>query len=50
MNGEGNYPNVNYSSGFLKLIHNIFQKFLDVNSNNYQIELKKIAGGNRLIF
>lgn len=41
MNGEGNYPNVNYSSGFLKLIHNIFQKFLDVNSNNYQIELKK---------
>ncbi|OAA89357.1 response regulator [Clostridium coskatii] len=41
MKGEGNYPNVNYSSGFLKLIHNIFQKFLDVNSNNYQIELKK---------
>ncbi|AGY75229.1 response regulator [Clostridium autoethanogenum] len=41
MKGEGNYPNVNYSSGFLKLIHNTFQKFLDVNSNNYQIELKK---------
>ncbi|AZV57859.1 response regulator [Clostridium sp. AWRP] len=41
MKGEGNYPNVNYSNGFLKLIHNTFQKFLDVNSNNYQIELKK---------
>ncbi|OAA91898.1 PAS domain-containing hybrid sensor histidine kinase/response regulator [Clostridium ljungdahlii] len=41
MNGEGNYPDVIYSDGFLKLIHNTFQKFLDVNSNNYQIELKK---------
>ncbi|WP_423243230.1 ATP-binding protein [Clostridium autoethanogenum] len=41
MKGEGNYPNGSHSNGFLKLIHNTFQKFLDVNSDNYQIELKK---------
>ncbi|MCY6356874.1 response regulator [Clostridium sp. ZS2-4] len=41
MSGEGNYTNVRYSNDCLKLINDTFQKFLDVDSINYQIELKK---------
>jgi PAS domain S-box-containing protein len=41
MSGEGNSTNIRYSNDCLKLINNTFQKFLDVDSINYQIELKK---------
>ncbi|WMJ82224.1 response regulator [Clostridium sp. MB40-C1] len=41
MSGEVNYSNIRYSNDCLKLINNTFQKFLDVDSVNYQIELKK---------
>lgn len=41
MSGEVNYSNIRYSNDCLKLINDTFQKFLDVDSFNYQIELKK---------
>jgi len=41
MSGEINYTNIRYSNDCLKLINDIFQKSLDVDSINYQIELKK---------
>ncbi|MCM1991206.1 response regulator [Oceanirhabdus seepicola] len=41
MSGEGNYINIRYSNDCLKLINDTFQRFLDVDSINYQSELKK---------
>ncbi|WBW95917.1 response regulator [Oceanirhabdus sp. W0125-5] len=41
MSGEGNYINIKYSNDCLKLINDTFQKFLIVDSINYQVELKK---------
>lgn len=36
--------NTSYSNDFLKLINNVFQKFIDIDSINYGIELKKSLG------
>ena len=41
MSDEDKYTNNRYSNDCLKLINNTFQKFLDVDSINYEIELKK---------
>ncbi|AOR24459.1 response regulator [Clostridium taeniosporum] len=41
MSSEGDYTNFKYSNDCLKLINNTFKKFLDVDSINYQIELKR---------
>ncbi|NMM65945.1 response regulator [Clostridium sp. P21] len=41
MSCEGNCINIKYSNDCLKLINNTFERLLDVNSINYQIELKK---------
>ncbi|WP_234121093.1 response regulator [Clostridium hydrogenum] len=41
MSGKGSYTNINYSNDCLKIINSTFQKFLDVHSVNYLIELEK---------
>ncbi|AGX43181.1 response regulator [Clostridium saccharobutylicum] len=41
MKGRENCTNDVYFNNCIKLIHNIFQKFLDVDSINYKIELEK---------
>ena len=41
MSYEDKYTNIRHSYDCLKLINYTFQKFLDVDSINYQIELKK---------
>ncbi|GAA0076771.1 hypothetical protein UT300005_11490 [Clostridium sp. CTA-5] len=40
MSSEDDYTNIRYSNECLKLINDIFKKVLDVNSVNYQSELK----------
>jgi PAS domain S-box-containing protein len=41
MSDGGNCANIRYSNNCLKVIHDTFQKFLNVNSADYEIELKK---------
>ncbi|WP_411682612.1 response regulator [Clostridium thailandense] len=41
MGSEDNCTNIKYSNDCLKLINNTFQKLLDLDSINYQIELEK---------
>lgn len=41
MSREGNYTNIIYSNDCLKLINSAFYKFLDIDSVNYNLELKK---------
>lgn len=41
MKGRENCTNDVYFNNCIKLIHNTFQKFLDVDSINYKVELKK---------
>lgn len=41
MSSEGNYTNITYSNDCLKLINSAFYKFLDIDSINYSLDLKK---------
>ncbi|OPJ57947.1 response regulator [Clostridium oryzae] len=41
MSSKDSYINISYSNDSLKLIYNTFQKFLDLDSTNYNKELKK---------
>jgi PAS domain S-box-containing protein len=50
MSDKVNYPNMGGASDCLKLINNIFQKFLDVSSVNYQVELKSTLEKISLFF
>ncbi len=47
---EGNCINISFSNDCLKLINNTFQEFLDVDSTNYQTEIKKLLEEIGLFF